>query len=411
MQNNKKRKIQQLAYTIVFFFIGLICSLIVYHFIDRNYKSARNTIANHEFLVCNNEATYLSGKYRNNAVFDLPHDKVGKIIIQDIGRSSLLTTPVENGDALFFGDGNFIRSVHKKTYKENWNVRTNAKIAGTPCIICGHVYASNELGFVFSIDELTGNISWIFKLPKGVYGSPLIKDNKIILGCWDQHVYCIDRMKCKVIWKYKTGAAVNSTAALKDDKVFICSDKLYCLNFNTGNAVWSIPSKKWNMIGSPTVFGDFVVVGRSPRSSILVSIESGKVYWDAPVGDNVTSLVVCPNLIIGSNCYAELFALTHYGELKWKILLSTKSSSTPLIINKKVFVGDDNGFIYEVDLENGQLLAKYTTDCGEVETAGFFTTGIIFATTSGKYVQIPLLEQHNLDVNELEYSTSVTSQK
>lgn len=376
---------------VLVFFLGYASVALVLHLKNKHYEDRNLDIKNNEFSIEYDTTSYLGGYSRNNCLIDSQMNvSICNFSLVNIGRRSLLTTPIESKDSYFFGDGQFIRSVSKSTLEEGWSIKTNAKVAGTPSLKDNFVYASNELGEIYCVEEQTGNVNWIVNLPKGSYGSPLIIDNKLIIGCWDKFVYCFDTLTLEVLWKFKTGAPINSTGALKHDKVFICSDKLYCLNLNNGKLIWSIQSKKWNMIGSPTILGDFVIVGMSPRSSVLIGIDSGKKYWEAPIGDNVTSLAACPTLIVGSNCFGELFALDHYGKLNWKILLSTKTSSSPLILNDKVFVGDDNGYVYEVELKTGMLIKKMFTDSGEIETAGIFSNKIIFATTSGKYIFIDI---------------------
>lgn len=329
---------------------------------------------------------YRGSVTRNNySNYDYQTDS-SLMYLLSIGKS-YLTTPIEVHKYIILGDNRYLRCWSFFKFKEVWSFETKARISGTPAAWNNCVIASNEAGEVICIKIEGGNIVWKIELPRPTYGSPLVYDDKIIIGSWDKNVYCLNAKNGEIIWIFRTNAPINSSASIKGDNVFICSDKIYCININSGKEVWKIEGKGSNICATPVIVGNFLICGRNTKSTVCADCKSGKVYWEALIGDNFASVATSKDIIVGSNRLGELFALSYYGEIIWKIKLTEKTSCSPLISGNKVYVGDDAGFVYIVDLYSGRVLINKHFSSGEIETPTLLSIGVSFPTTNGNLIE------------------------
>lgn len=127
------------------------------------------------------------------------------------------------------------------------------------------------------------------------------------------------------MWSYPVGGVVHGSAVITSDNhvVFPCYDgNLYKLD-TKGNLVWRVAAKAG--FSSPLVdeTNDKIYLGTNDNSTIAVTLSSGKLLWTARFPSVVTS------------------SATMYKDF--------------------VFVGDNLGYFYKLDITNGNIVWKYLT--------------------------------------------------
>ncbi len=381
-EDRKKFIIITILISFLCLFIGYMPIYISEKTINKNFQMSLkqvSTISSFSFSINRGNLTknnYSNFEYQINSSL---------ISLLQVG-TSYLTTPIEFRQFIIFGDNNHLRCWSYFKNKEIWSIKTKARISGAPAVWNNYVISSNEAGEVICVNIEDGKMTWKIELPRPTYGSPLVYDDKIIIGSWDKNVYCLDAKNGETIWTFHTNAPINSSASVKDNKIFICSDKIYCININNGKKIWEVKGKGSNICATPVIIGNFLICGRNTKSTVCINCDNGKVYWEALIGDNFASVATSKDLIVGSNRLGELFALSYYGEIIWKIKLTDKTSCSPLISGNKVYVGDDAGFVYIVDLYSGRVLLSKFFPSGEVETPTLLSMGVSFPTTNGNLI-------------------------
>ncbi|NLI39723.1 MAG: PQQ-binding-like beta-propeller repeat protein [Caldisericales bacterium] len=114
-------------------------------------------------------------------------------------------------------------------------------------------------------------------------------------------VICVDQDKGKTIWKYKTQDDIFFGFAVDQDSgsvFFGCIDsKMYGLDIETGKEKWSLELGE-KIIGSPTIFGKYILVGCYDGNLYCINKLSGKVITKYAIGGPIsTPPAVLDNLV------------------------------------------------------------------------------------------------------------------
>jgi len=231
--------------------------------------------------------------------------------------------------------------------------------------------------------------------------SPIADDKNIWAFFGTGLLVCLDAESGKIQWKrdlvkdygpYNITFGMGSTPRLWGNLLYVtCMTKgpSYVVAFdkNTGNEVWKsdrkLPAKKdgADAYSTPTIFH------KGSKTELLVSgsdhvnaydPQTGKQLWIAggldipsPFGRIIAAPVADSNVVIatsgnpggGGLGYLKAFKQGASGDitktgLLWKYDASTADSSTPLILNDKLYMVSQNGVASCLNLKNGKLLWK-----------------------------------------------------
>jgi outer membrane protein assembly factor BamB len=257
-------------------------------------------------------------------------------------------------------------------------------------------YASS----LYCLDADNGNNIWD-KSVGGIVTSPTVGgDNKIFLGILDYYSYN-SALKCydnngAFKWSYNLPATEVmwfSAPAYDDGKVYFISanfysyftGKIYCLDAETGEYIWSqVISTFFLFQSSPVCRDDKVYIVDlniySYSSSLrCYNADSGNLLWQYPMSMSIcfgtpavnqdSAFIAAINLFTYSNYMYKV--RTDTGTLVWQVPIPGISyffsSSTPTVSANKVFIapwaydGYSNS-IYCLSLENGNVLWSYSLD-------------------------------------------------
>ena len=177
--------------------------------------------------------------------------------------------------------------------------------------------------------ENTGPI-WKFKTAGAVYSSPAIVGGRIYIGSTDGKVYCLNSNTGELVWSYTTinSLPVYSSPAVADGRVYVgCMDnRTYCLDAQTGTLIWIFVTGYSMDYSSPAVSG-----GRT-----YIASNDMKIY--------------CLNAINGSQV--------------WNYTSDFLVESSPAIWDGRVYVGSMNYKTICLNASTGTLIWTFATGCG-----------------------------------------------
>lgn len=231
--------------------------------------------------------------------------------------------PVESGSSAMISHGVCAFGRAGKSYTEFINATTGAIIAnrteafnlmGDGCAAWGKFfYACIDDMKVRCWDMATGNILWASDqavYPWGAfwaYGAAAAY-NRVYFMCYDGHVYCFDANTGKTVWKFYSGDAGSETPygtwpfygtiGVADGKVYAATyehspslpfargRRLYCLDANNGNLLWSIAGQ----FGGPDAIAAGVVLSSCDNNGVTYAFGKGQtqtsVQADSRIGKN-----------------------------------------------------------------------------------------------------------------------------
>ena len=183
--------------------------------------------------------------------------------------------------------------------------------------------------------------------------------------------YSIDVNSGKLNWSKKNIYPFNSEIKKDKNKIFAIDYKnsLRCYNINDGLECWNLQTDdSFTISGSKSsliLIDDMVVFSNSIGDITAVDIESGLMKWQLPTQSNniinetysfkISKLVSDGNSIFFSNNKNEFYSVDiKTGATNW--INEINSNLTPITIENLLFTISNNGFLYVVDKNKGNIL-------------------------------------------------------
>jgi outer membrane protein assembly factor BamB/chitodextrinase len=171
------------------------------------------------------------------------------------------------------------------------------------------------------------------------------------------------------IWSFQTDGAVSSSPTVIDGTVFIVSnDKyLYALDASTGEQKWK--SKLWTtdyvtFSSSPNVVSNTVFVTSPDGKLHAIDSTTGEQQWVSSIGGRWSPTVIDDTVFVGNQA---INAST--GDQLWKFDTgSIYPEVSPVVVDGKVFIGDNAGIFYAIDSSTGEELWRFNTG-GRIESS------------------------------------------
>jgi outer membrane protein assembly factor BamB len=233
-----------------------------------------------------------------------------------------------------------------------------------------NVYAFDIDSNLFCVNKITGGKLWEQSFLD--YYAPLSIDSENIFVCSrnNDHLYAINKKTGLANWSFRlnnsnTGAApkINTNPLIVNNDIYFGDNigRFYSLNKNTGSINWTINAGKFKpFYPSPTQFNESVIVG-TYRTLYAYNLNTGSTLWEysSPTGILETSPFVYNDKVyigVSKNGSGELLCLNaKNGSVIWSHVLENNTTSSPIVFENTVYIGDWNKNMYAINAETGIL--------------------------------------------------------
>ena len=198
----------------------------------------------------------------------------------------------------------------------------------------------------------------------------LNKDNLIVTDNISKY-YSFNLNSGKLNWSNNNSYPFKSEIKKYKNKFFVIDYKntLRCYNITDGSECWSVQTEDTFTVSSSKysliIFNNMVVFNNSIGDITAVDIETGLITWLLPTqGGNITSeafnfkfskLVLDNNSIFFSNNKNEFYSIdVKTGTINW--IAKINSNITPIIAGDIIFTVSDEGFLYTVEKNKGNII-------------------------------------------------------
>ncbi|MSU73811.1 hypothetical protein EXS56_01595 [Candidatus Kaiserbacteria bacterium] len=250
-----------------------------------------------------------------------------------------------------------------------------------PAIDEKNVYTGSDDGFLYALEQATGNVAWKFGIGphpqgKGVFSSPAIHKTDIYFGGYDGNVYALHTKDGSRKWTYAEADWIGSSPAIAPDLglLFIGLEfslsglrgGIAALRLDTGARVWGARHRDFTH-GTPLyVHGEsLVVIGSGENLVHGYDARTGVLRWRfATRGDVKSSFAYDEKrqLILFGSWDGKMYALhATDGSLAFSFETSTPIFSTPLVIGDTAYMASLDKFLYAIDLDTGRLKWHFLT--------------------------------------------------
>ncbi len=205
--------------------------------------------------------------------------------------------------------------------------------------------------------------------------SPLLyfayENNNLLIADTLAKIYSINLSNGELNWSKNNFSPFNSnTLVFKNMLIAVdYANTIRAFDTSSGNEVWNFKSEnsfiKSNKKLSIILIGDVIYFISNLGDITALNANDGSLAWQTPTqGDDVyltsfklknSDIVFANDSIFFSNNKNEFFSIdARSGITKWKQTIS--SSLRPTIIDKLIFSVSDNGFLFVIDNDSGNII-------------------------------------------------------
>lgn len=164
-------------------------------------------------------------------------------------------------------------------------------------------------------------------------------------------------------WRFASDANVISTPAVAGDDVLVGNQdgKLLCLSLKNGKQKWEYQTKG-SIFSSPAITQGAVIFGSGDGKVYCLDIKRGKLIWTKETNASVlgSPLISNDTVFIGGSDHSFMAIDLHSGKMIWKFEgLEGPVVSTPLLYDGKIIFGAWDRNLYSLDKNTGLLLWKW----------------------------------------------------
>ncbi len=195
-----------------------------------------------------------------------------------------------------------------------------------------------------------GGVHWAFHTGGPIVASPAIADGVVYIASMDGYLYAIDQETGKEKWKYKSQMPIASSPAVAAGILYFVSSvgALAALDVKTDAVKWVLPTEYERKFEAKNLHGYPPAAQTMPDGWDLFTsspaVVNGKVFFGS--GDG--------------NVYA---ADAQTGVLQWKFPTEDVVHASPAVVGNVVYIGSWDSYLYAIDAETGQ--EKWSFKTGE----------------------------------------------
>ncbi|MCW3089571.1 MAG: metallophosphoesterase [Ferruginibacter sp.] len=251
---------------------------------------------------------------------------------------------------------------------DNWyEVTDRLRQHNTWAILCGHGHSNNRLNFE-DIPGVMGRSNLRAKAEIGGYNLVDVRSDSMIFT---------ERRPGKETLKSWTAIKIE-TRKYDQQKQFTRPDFSINQKYKQVKEKWVISSAA-NIISTPAVAGDKVIVGNQNGVLTCFALNDGKQKWSFSTGAAIFSspAVSAGRLVFGSGDGNIYCVDIKNGKLKWKLETGTAVLASPLIRGDTVFIAGFYHSFLALNLNNGNILWKFPGIDGPVVSTPIEYNGMV----------------------------------
>ena len=287
--------------------------------------------------------------------------------------------------ALNADDGKEVWSVNLAE-KDGWFSRKPALLSGGLTVAGGHVYVGSEKAQVYALDAGDGAVVWKTTAAGEVLSRPTVSDGLVLVHTSNGQLQALDENSGVVKWTVNLDMPAlslrgESAPAVAYGAAIVGGDngRVSAVLMQQGQMIWqqrisqatgSTEIDRLSDVDTTPVIVNGVVYALAYNGNLTaLDLRSGQIMWKRELG-SVNDFIVDGNRIYLVDQNDRVLALTTDGG----VTLWTQSDllhrllTSPALYNGNLVVGDSEGYLHWLNVEDGRFVAQQ-----KVDSSGFLT--------------------------------------
>jgi len=170
-----------------------------------------------------------------------------------------------------------------------WEQPLGELITAPPAFSAEMAYAVTAEGQIAALDLQKGNKLWTYQTSGGIHGQPLVVDDRVICGSADSSIYCLDAHDGELLWVRRLAGSALNVPVQSGKRIFVAAGEgsFYALDIASGEILWEYHDIDGFVETRPTIKGNRIMFGAWDNRVYALHIRNGKTQWiwqDGPQG-------------------------------------------------------------------------------------------------------------------------------
>jgi outer membrane protein assembly factor BamB/predicted phosphodiesterase len=292
----------------------------------------------------------------------------------------------------------------RKTGEEAWRKRFDSPILTSPTLNQGKLFVPFLNGFVRCFDVNNGKMLWETRLPQPITGHLTFADGKLFIPA-SQSLFALNE-KGEIIWQRKLGGNLESRPLIKGKNLYIGAwDKnLYAINIENGEIIWQKEQARSRYYSpatcSPILWGNKLILTQpydnsAKRGGLLALDDKGELIWQVDGNFGYSTSVIDGDRLYIASMEGNLYCVSPEGKVLWKTNLANPCfNSRPVIKGENIYIVSFNDVLFCVDKKSGKIVNKraLAKDSCCTSTPVIVEDSIIVGDMMGDLYSLPLRE-------------------
>ena len=269
-----------------------------------------------------------------------------------------------------------VRAFDLQTGSVAWNYYSDLRLSGGPGVGDGLVVVGSLDGHVIALDAATGAEKWQAKVPSEVITAPTIGQGLVLVRSNDGRVSAFDAASGERRWFYNKDLPSltvrgNASVTLGPGIAFVNNDDgtLSAMSLTDGRLMWSqivgVPEGRTELDRMADADGPAVLDGTTifstsyKKETVAIDGPSGRPIWTRDNG-GVGGIGLASGSVVVADPAGIVWALDKStGAPVWShTVLARRSLTAPTVHGDYVVVGDFDGYLHWLRLDNGDLAMR-----------------------------------------------------
>jgi outer membrane protein assembly factor BamB len=312
--------------------------------------------------------------------------QVWKASVGKAGR--YLFAPIAVGDTVYAAGANgSVAKIDAQTGKEIWSVKLKDDLsAGVGSD--GNLTAVGGLKGQVDVLDANGKLLWRTTVAGEIISPPLVGNGLVIVRTIDGQIIAFNAQTGEQKWLYRNRAVplnlrVSAGMTFAGDQAVLAGfpgGGFSAINLQTGDAYWETPvsypkgvtevERINDVSGPPTLLGATTCAVTFQGQLGCFDANSGRPMWEKPFS-SVSGIAQDESTVVGADDWSVVHAYSvATGAQTWSSdKLKNRDLSVPVVLGHAVVMGDFEGYVHFLSLDDGSLVSRVKTDGSPIVAA------------------------------------------
>ena len=316
-----------------------------------------------------------------------PRASIETLWTADIGSGAgrQMLRPALSDGVVYAADATGEVSAYRSdTGRRIWEADLELPVSGAVGVGEGLVFIGTRKGALIALDATSGKELWRAAVSSEVLAPAVARRGVVAVQTVDGKLVGLSASDGKRLWLYeRTEPALSlrgtSAPIIVDDVVLsgFASGRLVGLQLRDGRVLWELPvsqprgrneiERLVDVDASPIVRGDMLYAVSYRGKLVAANLRAGSVAWSRDISSYAGLALDGKNIYVTDDV-GQVYAFDQRtGANVWRQeKLRGRGVSAPMYVDGRVAVGDTEGYIHYLAVDDGSLLARHRVAGGPV---------------------------------------------